>query len=47
MLQTMLTVYRPVIDGLLFALAIVGVLVTAHLWIQQEVVNFSQGCWGF
>ena len=39
--------YRPVIDGLLYALAIVGVIVTVHLWIQQEIVNFSQGCWGF
>ena len=28
-------------------LSIIGILVTVHLWIQQEIVQFSQGCWGF
>ena len=45
--QTALTTYRPLIDGALYVLAIIGVLVTVHLWIQQEIVQFSQGCWGF
>ncbi|MBX2819450.1 MAG: thioredoxin domain-containing protein [Rhodothermaceae bacterium] len=45
--QSALTTYRPIIDSALFVLAIIGVLVTVHLWIQQEIVQFSQGCWGF
>ena len=45
--QSALTSYRPIIDTVLFVLAIIGVLVTVHLWIQQEIVQFSQGCWGF
>ena len=45
--QSALTTYRPVIDTALYVLAIIGVLVTVHLWIQQEIVQFSQGCWGF
>ena len=43
---TLLSTYRPVIDRILFALAIVGVLTTIHLWIQQGR-GFDQGCWGF
>ena len=46
-MQSVLTTYRPVIDGILFVLSIIGVIVTVHLWIQQEIVQFSQGCWGF
>ncbi len=45
--SAVLSTYRPVIDGLLYVLALIGVIVTVHLWIQQEIVGFSQGCWGF
>ena len=47
LMQSALTTYRPLVDGILFVLAIIGVIVTVHLWIQQEIVQFSQGCWGF
>lgn len=41
-----LSTYRPAIDQVLFILAILGVMVTVHLWIQQGR-GFDQGCWGF
>ena len=41
-----LSTYRPAIDQALFILAILGVMVTVHLWIQQGR-GFDQGCWGF
>ncbi len=41
-----LSVYRPLIDRLVFGLSVFGVLVTVHLWIQQGR-GFDQGCWGF
>ena len=44
--STLLSTYRPAIDQALFALAIIGVIVTVHLWIQQGR-GFDQGCWGF
>lgn len=44
--STLLSTYRPLIDQGLFILAIIGVLVTVHLWIQQGR-GFDQGCWGF
>ncbi len=44
--STLLSTYRPFIDQALFALAIIGVIVTVHLWIQQGR-GFDQGCWGF
>lgn len=44
--STLLSTYRPAIDQILFALAIIGVIVTVHLWIQQGR-GFDQGCWGF
>ena len=44
--STLLATYRPVIDRILFVLAILGVLTTVHLWIQQGR-GFDQGCWGF
>ena len=42
----MLAVYRPAIDRALFILALLGLLTTVHLWIQQGR-GFDQGCWGF
>ncbi|MFK7846419.1 MAG: thioredoxin domain-containing protein [Rhodothermales bacterium] len=44
--SALLGTYRPFIDQALFALAIIGVIVTVHLWIQQGR-GFDQGCWGF
>ena len=41
-----LAVVRPVLDRLVFAVALIGVLVTAHLYIQQER-GFDRGCLGF
>ena len=41
-----LSVYRPLIDRLVFGLSVFGILVTVHLWIQQGR-GFDQGCWGF
>lgn len=41
-----LSAYRPVLDVLIFALGLFGVLVTIHLWIQQNR-GFDQGCFGF
>ena len=38
--------YRPALNRLLFGLALLGVLVVVHLWIQQGR-GFDQGCWGF
>ena len=38
--------YRPVLDGLIFGLALLGVLTSIHLGIQQER-GFDQGCFGF
>lgn len=37
---------HPVLNRLLFGLALLGVLVVIHLWIQQGR-GFDQGCWGF
>ena len=37
---------RPGLNRLLFAIALLGVLVVAHLAIQQGR-GFDQGCWGF
>ena len=39
-------VYKPVLDALIFCLAILGTLVVIHLWIQDSR-GFDQGCWGF
>ena len=44
--STLLKTYRPVIDQGLFVLAILGMIVAVHLWIQQGR-GFDQGCWGF
>ncbi len=41
-----LAAYRPVLDRLIFGVALVGVLVVAHLGIQQERA-FAGGCFGF
>ncbi|MEZ4701744.1 MAG: vitamin K epoxide reductase family protein [Rhodothermales bacterium] len=41
-----LSSYRPILDRLVFALGILGIMVTVHLWIQQGR-GFDQGCWGF
>jgi protein-disulfide isomerase/uncharacterized membrane protein len=38
--------YRPIIDRLVFGVALLGVLVTVHLYIQQER-GFDRGCLGF
>lgn len=38
--------YRPTLDRLLFGVALMGVLVTIHLGIQQER-GFDRGCLGF
>lgn len=38
--------YRPPIDRTLFALALLGLLVVVHLWMQQER-GFDRGCFGF
>ncbi len=38
--------YRPVLDRTLFVLALLGVLLVIHLWMQQER-GFDQGCFGF
>lgn len=38
--------YRPLVDVLIFAAGLLGILVTAHLWIQQSR-GFDQGCFGF
>ena len=38
--------YRPVLDRLVFVLALLGVLTTVHLWIQQGR-GFDRGCFGF
>lgn len=38
--------YRPVLDRLIFGLAILGILTSVHLGIQQER-GFDQGCFGF
>jgi protein-disulfide isomerase/uncharacterized membrane protein len=41
-----LAAYRPLLDRLLFGLALAGLLVVVHLWIQ-EGRGFDRGCWGF
>ena len=41
-----LSTYRPGLDRLIFAFALLGVLVTVHLWIQQGR-GFDRGCLGF
>ena len=41
-----LAAYRPTLDRLLFIVALLGILVTVHLRIQ-EGRGFDQGCWGF
>ena len=38
--------FRPVLDRLVFALALLGVLLAVHLWIQQGR-GFDRGCFGF
>lgn len=38
--------FKPVLDTLIFGLAILGTLVAIHLWIQ-DTRGFDQGCWGF
>jgi len=38
--------YRPVIDRLLFGLALLGLMVVVHLWIQAGR-GFDRGCFGF
>lgn len=38
--------YRPLLDVLIFAAGLLGILVTVHLWIQQNR-GFDQGCFGF
>ena len=44
--SSLLATYRPVLDRVLFVLAMLGILTTVHLWIQQGR-GFDQGCWGF
>lgn len=41
-----LSTYRPVLDRLIFGLALLGVLASVHLNIQQSR-GFDQGCFGF
>lgn len=41
-----LAVYRPILDRAIFALAVVGLLVSAHLTIQESR-GFEEGCFGF
>lgn len=41
-----LATYRPVLDRLVFGLALLGVLVVVHLWIQTGR-GFDRGCLGF
>ena len=41
-----LATYRPGLDRAIFAFALLGVLVTVHLWIQQGR-GFDRGCLGF
>lgn len=38
--------YRPQLDGVIFGLALLGILTSVHLGIQQER-GFDQGCFGF
>lgn len=38
--------YRPVLDRLIFAVGLLGLLVVVHLWIQQGR-GFDRGCLGF
>ncbi|MDX1430668.1 MAG: vitamin K epoxide reductase family protein, partial [Rhodothermales bacterium] len=38
--------YRPMLDGVVFFLALLGVLVVVHLWIQSGR-GFDRGCFGF
>ncbi len=41
-----LSSYRPVLDRVVFALAVLGLLTSAHISIQQQR-GFDQGCTGF
>lgn len=41
-----LTAFRPVLDRVIFGLALLGMLTAAHLYIQQER-GFDRGCFGF
>ena len=41
-----LSAYRPLLNRIIFGLALLGVLVVVHLSIQQSR-GFDQGCWGF
>ncbi len=41
-----LAAYRPLLDRLIFGLALVGVFVTVHLWVQKQQ-SFVNGCFGF
>lgn len=41
-----LSSYRPSVDRFVFGLALLGVFVTVHLWVQQRR-GFADGCLGF
>lgn len=41
-----LSTYRPGVDGLVFLLSLLGILVVVHLWIQSGR-GFDRGCFGF
>ncbi|MCB0720042.1 MAG: vitamin K epoxide reductase family protein [Bacteroidetes bacterium] len=41
-----LSTHRPVLDFISFALALLGILVVVHLWIQSGR-GFDRGCFGF
>lgn len=41
-----LATYRPLLDGAVFVLSLLGILVVVHLWIQTER-GFDRGCFGF
>ncbi len=38
--------YRPLVDGAIFVLSLLGILVVVHLWIQTGR-GFDRGCFGF
>ncbi len=41
-----LSTYRPLLDGAIFVLGLLGILVVVHLWIQSGR-GFDRGCFGF
>ncbi len=41
-----LSTYRPWLDGAIFVLGLLGILVVVHLWIQSGR-GFDRGCFGF